>query len=360
MPVASLSAQQRFMRMSLALAVGLIGSSLFVYWRLPLPWLLGSMCICTVLALLKAPLLPPLRARPVMIAILAVMLGSRFAPDFIDRAGDWFLSLILLGVYIAIVAAVTVPYLQRVAGYDRVTAYFSAMPGGLSEMVIVGGAMGGDERKISLVHATRILLVVFIVPFWFQLVNGIQIGDRSSFGVSITEIAPLDFLTLGLCIAIGWPIAKVIRLPAPQFFGPLLMSAALHLTGASVAEPPSELVNLAQLVIGVTVGARFVGTATGEVLRAIGFGIVNTSMILGLCGLFAYSLHKITDVNVPAMILAYAPGGMPEMSLIALAMGLDVAFVVTHHATRAAFIFIGTPLVFRLLERRRARLEKTE
>ena len=356
MPTTSPSSQQRLARMAIALAAGLIGAILFVYWRLPLPWLLGPMSACTILALLRAPVLPPLRARPVMIAILAVMLGSRFAPDFIDRAGDWFLSLALLGAYVAIVAAVTIPYLQRVAGYDRVTAYFAAMPGGLNEMVIVGGAMGGDERKISLVHATRILLVVFIVPFWFQLVNGIQIGDRSSFGVSYTEIVPLDYLLLGLCIAIGWPIAKAVRLPAPQFFGPLLLSAALHLTGTSTAQPPSELVNLAQLVIGVTVGARFVGTTPSEMLRSIGFGIVNTSMILGLCGIFAYSLHKITDVNVPAMVLAYAPGGMPEMSLIALAMGLDVAFVVTHHATRATFIFIGTPLVFRLLERRRQRL----
>ena len=345
--------------MAFALAVGLVGASLFVHWRLPLPWLLGPMSACTILALLRAPLLPPLRARPIMIAVLAVMLGSRFAPDFVDRAGEWLLSLSLLTVYVAIVAAVSVPYLQRVAGYDRVTAYFAAMPGGLNEMVIVGGAMGGDERKISLVHATRILLVVFAVPFWFQLMNDIQIGDRSSFGVSALEITAFDYLLLGLCILFGWPIARALRLPAPQFFGPLILSAALHLSGYTESEPPRELVNLAQLVIGTTIGARFVGTATREVLQTIGFGIGNTAMILGICGLFAYGLHQVTGIDVPAMVLAYAPGGMPEMSLIALALGLDVAFVVTHHAMRAAIIFIGTPIVFRLLERRRRRLSDT-
>ena len=357
--MASLSTRNQLLRMALALAVGLVGAIFFVQWRLPLPWLLGPMCTCTVLALLRAPLMPPLRARPVMIAVLAVMLGSRFAPDFVDRAGDWFLSLSLLTAYVAIVAAVTVPYLQRVAGYDRVTAYFAAMPGGLNEMVIVGGAMGGDERKISLVHATRILLVVFAIPFWFQLIGGIQIGDRSSFGVSMLEIPAFDYLLLGLCILIGWPIARALRLPAAQFFGPLFLSAALHLAGFTDSQPPIELVNLAQLVIGTTVGARFVGTATRDVLRMIGFGIGNTAMILGICGLFAYGLHQVTGVDVAVMVLAYAPGGMPEMSLIALALGLDVAFVVTHHAMRAAIIFIGTPIVFRLLERRRRRLSDT-
>ncbi|MDP6061041.1 MAG: hypothetical protein QGH33_19200, partial [Pirellulaceae bacterium] len=60
--------------MALALVVGLVGALLFVHWRLPLPWLLGSMSACTILALLRAPLLPPLRARPLMIAVLAIML----------------------------------------------------------------------------------------------------------------------------------------------------------------------------------------------------------------------------------------------------------------------------------------------
>lgn len=347
----SYNLHERLMRMALALLVGFAGAILFESWRLPLPWLLGPMCVCTILALMKAPLLPPLSIRPIMIAVLAVMLGSRFSPDFFDRVGDWVLSLSLLSVYVAIVAIVTIPYLTRVAKYDKVTAFFSAMPGGLNEMTIVGGAMGGDERKISLVHATRILLVVFTVPFWFQIVNGIQIGDRSSFGVSLLDIGPIDYLLLGLCVAIGWPLAKVIRLPAPQFFGPLLFSAALHLSDFSDAQPPGELVNLAQLVIGVSVGARFVGTATREVLRVIGFGIGNTAIILGVCATFAYALHNITDISVPAMILAYAPGGMPEMSLISLALGIDVAFVVTHHAMRAVFIFVGGPLAFNIVER---------
>ena len=345
--------QQRMLRIILALVVGVFGAGLFVYWRLPLPWLLGSMCACTILALLKAPVLPPLRMRPLMIAVLAVMLGSRFAPDIVDRMGDWMLSMALLTLYIAIVAAVTVPYLRRVAGYDRVTAYFAAMPGGMNEMVIIGGEMGGDERKIALVHATRILLVVFMVPFWFQLMNGIQIGDRSSFGISFIEIPLIDHLLLGICIAVGWPIARKARIPAPHFFGPLILSAGLHLSGYTNSQPPSELVNLAQLVIGASVCARFVGTSSQEVVRAIGFGIVNTTILLGICGVFAYGLHQFTGIDIPSMVLAYAPGGMPEMSLIGLALGLDVAFIVAHHAMRAVLIFIGTPLAFRFLERRR-------
>ena len=34
------------------------------------------------------------------------------------------------------------------------------MPGGLNDMTILGGAMGGEERSIALAHALRILTVV--------------------------------------------------------------------------------------------------------------------------------------------------------------------------------------------------------
>ena len=48
------------------------------------------------------------------------------------------------------------------------------MPGGLNDMTIMGGAMGGQERAIALAHALRILTVVLTIPVWYRLVNGAQ------------------------------------------------------------------------------------------------------------------------------------------------------------------------------------------
>ena len=48
------------------------------------------------------------------------------------------------------------------------------MPGGLNDMTIMGGAMGGEERAIALAHALRILTVVLTIPVWYRLVNGAQ------------------------------------------------------------------------------------------------------------------------------------------------------------------------------------------
>ena len=45
------------------------------------------------------------------------------------------------------------------------------------------------------------------------------------------------------------------------------------------------------------------------------------------------------------------PGGLAEMSMVALGIGQDVAFVATHHLFRIAFIVILAPLASRLIRR---------
>ena len=52
-------------------------------------------------------------------------------------------------------------------------------------------------------------------------------------------------------------------------------------------------------------------------------------------------------------LLAFAPGGLAEMSLIALALGIDAAYVSSHHVVRIFMIIVAAPLVFRLLGGRR-------
>jgi hypothetical protein len=112
------------------------------------------------------------RLRQGMIIVLGVLLGSGFTPELAaaglpngraslcrphrhdhDRRGTLCYAL----------AAHALP-----TG-TRPTCYFAAMPGGLNDMTIMGGAMGGEERAIALAHALRILTVVLTIPVWYRL-----------------------------------------------------------------------------------------------------------------------------------------------------------------------------------------------
>jgi membrane AbrB-like protein len=52
------------------------------------------------------------------------------------------------------------------------------------------------------------------------------------------------------------------------------------------------------------------------------------------------------------LLLAFVPGGIAEMCLVALALGQDVAFVSTHHVVRVVLVIMLAPPIFRMIGRR--------
>jgi hypothetical protein len=69
-------------------------------------------------------------------------------------------------------------------------------------------------------------------------------------------------------------------------------------------------------------------------------GAGGTFLMLLITLAFGGALHGLTGLPLPLLLLAFIPGGLPEMSLIALGLGADPAFVVTHHATRVFLVVL--------------------
>ncbi|MEK9661130.1 MAG: AbrB family transcriptional regulator, partial [Alphaproteobacteria bacterium] len=117
------------------------------------------------------------------------------------------------------------------------------------------------------------------------------------------------------------------------------------------ASPPVVVVSLAQVILGSAVGARFSGMRLREVARYLGLGAVASVMLLSLTVVYALVLQQFMDVPFGAFILAFSPGGLTEMSLVALAMQIDVAFVATHHMVRIFIVVALTPWLFKAMDR---------
>src|SRR3546814_2462493 len=116
------------------------------------------------------------------------------------RISDWisYVCSSDLARYTVCVTGLVTWFLRRICGYDPVTAFFSAAPGGLSEMVVVGSQFGGDERIISLTHTSRILLVVLALPFLMQILFGYTPGPRAAAGIPLVDANAFDMLVLAL------------------------------------------------------------------------------------------------------------------------------------------------------------------
>jgi membrane AbrB-like protein len=339
-------------RFFLALLLGTLGGWIFLKLRLPLPWMLGSMTACTLAALVRAPIAAPAAVRPPMTMVIGVMLGAGFTPKVIESAASWLPTVLGLAVFVLVGGAACVVYFRRVAGFDMPTAYFSGMPGGLIEMVILGEERGGDARTIALVHSARILLVVLTLPFLIWLTSGVAVGARPQFGVSIVDTPWTDEVWLLATALAGGLAGWALRLPARLLLGPMLVSAAVHVLGLTRFVPAVEIVTAAQLVLGTTIGCRFAGLVPREIIRILVLTLGSTAILLAVTFAFAAGVSRASSYDRVPLLLAYSPGGLAEMSLVALSLGIEVAFVAAHHIIRVFFVMIGAAPVFAFLRRR--------
>ncbi len=335
-----------YRRFALALLIGGLGGYLFVLARLPLPWMLGSMVACTAAALLRWPVAAPSVIRPPMTMVIGVMLGAGFKPEVVAQLPNWLPTLAGLVLFMIACAVACVAYFRKVAGFDPVTAFFAGMPGGLIEMVTLGEEKGGDARIIALIHSARILLVVMTLPFIVQWIGGVPIGGNRVAGPSVFETPLLAELVLLACGVAGIVLGEWLRLPAKFLLGPMIVSAIVHVSGLSDSVPPFEIVNAAQLILGITIGCRFVGTPPRTILRVLALSAGSTVILLSLTLTFAWLVAKVSVHGHVPLILAYSPGGLAEMSLIALALHTEVAFVAAHHIIRVFLVMITAGPLF--------------
>ncbi|MEM5475539.1 AbrB family transcriptional regulator [Pacificibacter sp. AS14] len=332
-------------QIALALAIGTGGGLAFSLLGLPLPWMLGAMFASFLAVIVKVPLQGPGGLRPYVMPVIGIMLGAGFDTQTFSHLQEWAFSLIGLVIYIAVAAALVVPLYIKIGRLDPVTAFFSAMPGGLNEMTIIGGELGGDEKRIILSHAARIVVTVSFIAVYFRLVLGYNVASAAV--PSGTQVA-FDFKSGAIllsCAVLGWVLGKALKLPAAPLLGPLILSAIAHMTGISHSAPPPVLVICSQIILGTMMGCRFMGAPSKLIVETLVLSAIATTVMLAVSLGFAVSLHSMFGQTTQQVLLAYAPGGLTEMSLVAIAMNGDVAYIALHHLARIVILIAIAPSI---------------
>lgn len=333
-------------RFAMTLAIAGVGGALFAAAGLPLPWMLGAMTAVTLATVCRFPAYVPRKVRPPMTAVIGVLLGAGFHPDLAGQVFGWLPSILGLLIFTVIAGAACTTYLLVIARMDPVTAYFSGMPGGLVEMVEVGRDQGGHEMTIALMHAARILLVVMTLPFLVQTIEGTSIASGPEVGLHVWDAPVSTYLQLAGCAVAGVYLGAWLKLPAHNMLGPMLVSAVLHLVGLTTFVPPIEVVQGAQLALGAILGSRFAAAEPREILRILRIAAGMAIVMISTVGLVATAMATLTGRSATTLILAYSPGGLTEMGLVALAIGADIAFVAAHHLIRVVLVMMVAGPIF--------------
>lgn len=337
-----------------ALAIGALGGAVCHLIGTPLPWLLGSMISVGIamgarLKVAGRPLDFPESLRKVFIAVIGIAIGASAEPGMIAELGQWWLSLLGVGVFVVIAQGMNYQLFRRFAGYDPATAYYCANPGGLVESVELGAEAGGDVARLVIQHFSRITLTVMIIPLIYWLMRGEVVGSAA--GVVLGNIgAPVGMrdvaLLVGCGIIGGWGGQKV-GLPAAIITGPVILSTLVHALGWTDAALPGWLISLAQLAIGISLALRFGSLTRRLLLQGLGLGALSVVLMLGLGGLMAIGLALIGEHDFQTLLMCFAPGGVVEMGLVALSLNVSPVMVTLHHVLRISFTVVVMPLIGR-------------
>ncbi len=330
----------------LAFGCSLTGVALFHALSLPLPWLLGPISACLIAALLRLPLGAIAPLNQAMRTILGVAVGTSLTPVVLGTLPAMWPTLMLVPLMVCLIGALGIPYFRYVWRFDFPTAYFATMPGGLQDMIAFGEEAGANVRTLSLIHATRVLVIVLSLPF---LLRGIWQADLTSPpGAPVSALPVTELTIMLLCAAIGWRGAKWIGMFGASILGPMIVAAIMTLSGVLTVRPPAEAIWAAQFFIGMTIGTKYAGITLGEIRRDLAAGLGFCVILIGLTIIFVEVIYQAELAPGMEAVLSFAPGGQAELTVLALIVGADVAFVVAHHVLRILVVILGAPVAARL------------
>lgn len=349
---------QRCRAIGTTLAAGCGGGFLFAMLGLPAAWISGSMLAIMVLAVAGVRLHLPHVLRQAAFVILGASMGSALTPQMMARASAWPLSMAVLAVSIVATMAGSIFFLNRVAGWDKATAFFASAPGALSTVIAMAADSGADLRRVAFAQAVRLFLLVAALPGLLSALHLTQAADPAAMaaqanGLHVATLTSLSglrdlALLLGAALIVGL-VAERLRMPGGLILGALLASGALHLgEWTDVAVPPALLLP-AFTLLGINVGVRFVGTRLSTIVTFIRTAMGAFMVSILISGAFALLASVLTGDDFGKMLAAFAPGALEAMTALGFALGYDPAFMSAHHVFRFASLSVLLPVVARLL-----------
>ncbi|WP_172297061.1 AbrB family transcriptional regulator [Pseudoruegeria sp. HB172150] len=329
------------------LVLGAVGGTLGAWVGLPMPYMLGSLIFSAAYTITRAQsgyavaFHRPFRF--LSIATIGTMIGGRFTPDLLPLFPQLWPSFLAVGLFVVLAHGYGYFVLRKVGKYDRVTATYAAMPGGLIEAITLGEREGGDVRVLTVQHFARIIIVVMAVPTFFLWLEGHAVGSSAGQNMSTGPSHWWDLLAIAVIAPVGMWLGMRLNLPAGQLLGPLVLCAIAQLTGILDLHSPGWLLSLAQLIVGAGLGAQFSGMGIGLLVKTFGMGVLAVAGMLVIGAVMALGLVAVVPETFDALFVSFAPGGMTEMALIALSLDASPVIVTAHHLVRIllAVVLVG-------------------
>lgn len=331
-------------RVAETLAIAGFGGAALGIPGFPAGWLSGAIVAVAIAALAGRPVTIPERLAQVTFVITGISLGGAVSPESVANMGTWPLSMLALAIaMVGLTVSISV-YLQKVHGWDRTSAVLGAAPGGLATVLVLAAQYGADVRSVAIVQTMRIVVLAVILPGVLTALGLAGSPAAARTAVSVLD-QPDEFAALIVICSTAAVAAQWVRFPGGLIFGAMTSSAVLHGSGLIHVGLPQWLAIISFVVLGALTGTRFANTDAQLLKRLAGaaIGACVVGMVVALA--FAVATATLLSLNTGDVIIAYAPGALEAMMILALALHFDPAFVGAHHLFRFMLVLVSIPIV---------------
>ncbi|MBI2714978.1 MAG: AbrB family transcriptional regulator [Rhizobiales bacterium] len=325
------------------LTLGLLG--------MPAGFLSGSILAVAGAALAGRPMLIPTAMMRILLVLIGISLGSVVTPQTLHGMATYPLSLGVLILAIVCISLGGTAYLRTVHGWDTATAYLAAVPGGLSQVMAIAVEIDADVRAIAIVQSIRVVIIAVGLPAALAMLG--LVGHITPSAAA--TLGPFPIGELAILIVASSAVAFIafrIRFPGGLIFGAMVTSAVLHGSGLIQVAMPWWVTYTVMIAFGAVTGSRFANTPLRLLLHYVGAAFGSFAVAVTIAAIFAAGLVSLLSLPVAEVIIAYAPGAVDAMMLLALALHLDPVYVGAHHLTRIFFVLLSMPFVARHAARR--------
>ena len=319
------------------------------YFNVPLAWMIGPMIMTSIGALAGLKIIMPRLALSSVLIILGLYIGNYIDQNLFNQMLDWIWTTLIMLIYIIISIYIVSKYLQKFSGYQEKASIFSAAPGALGPLIILAEYEKSDLSQVATSHLIRLIIIITVFPFIIVSSSDQEALIINDFNYMAQDHLNLALLIIGSLILIF--IFDKIKVPAALLSGTLVASGILQITEVASYKLPETTIDFCLLVLGASVGCRFANKTIKEIANNSLHSIVATVILVILGLLAAYFANFFVENSLMTLILAFCPGGIYEVAVIAIAFDLEPDFVAFHHIIRLLFILFTVPVFLKVIEK---------
>jgi len=333
------------------LLIGTLGGAIAFFIALPIPWLLGSMLAVSVFQLTGLKLKKPhKKLERSMRVLIGIALGASLTSNISDFSSLLLITILIATVFVTLITVFGTQYFLRLNEFKILDGFMSSLPGGLSFLISLSGDLGSRFPKIALIHTVRVIVLIFTFSILALFLDAEKL-NTTFFQSFVFDVNKFSW-ELFLLIIISAIVAEKSKVAGSHVLFSLVLSTVAYQLGWVTVLIPEVVKTLAMITFGSLLGYELSRTPDKSYFKIIFSSVVFTVGVMLAALLIALVMSSYVDKHYLLFLLALAPGGIAEISLITLALGFDAGFVASVHACRFGFIMLVGPVGLNLALRK--------